>query len=72
MSTANWAISVYFLFAENALWSPAAYPVGLPPFLRWLVFEAISAEESIKKSIGCMLNRLPENKLRRVLLYMRK
>lgn len=32
--------------------------------------EEISAEESIKESINYMLNKLPEDKLRRVLAYI--
>ena len=32
--------------------------------------EEINAEESIKKSINYMLDKLPEDKLRRVLAYI--
>ena len=32
--------------------------------------EEISAEESIKEGINYMLNKLPEDKLRRVLAYI--
>ena len=32
--------------------------------------EEINAKEIIKKSINCMLDKLPEDKLRRVLAYI--